>query len=445
MQRRLIVQDDVGSNPNIATDRSVTELPLVVLLQGPVGSFFKHFMRTLRKFGFRVLKINFSIGDVLQTHGTGTVLFQATPELWRKWFYAFLKGQRPKCVVLFGDQRLYHRFAIEACNELGVDVWCVEEGYLRPDYVTFELGGNNATSALARHELHAQLNAAPATPPPLPLPIKGNSFLAMARAGIPYYVVNSLGYFFTQNYLRHRSRSLLPEAFFWSRNFYRKWRHKRRNAHSVIDLLECHYEKYFVVALQVYDDLNIVHHGKGWSNGMLIEEATRSFAKHARPEDILVIKCHPLDRGHWNYDAIVAEMAAIAGISERVRLIDDAPLGLLLRHARGMVNINSTSGILGICVGCPVFVLGDAIYKHAGLTQFGELADLARFWREPMAPNKEYAEKFLNLIVRDTQINGSLYIKEYFDRTIAEMIKKIMQRREDEGEAVPFSRPGAGL
>lgn len=404
--------------------------PLVILLQGPVGPFFSSLAKYLRHNGFRVLKINFNAGDALQARRPGTFMFRDSPERWRHWFHAFVAGQQPKYVILFGDQRIYHRIAVEVCRDLGVDVWCFEEGYLRPDYITFERGGNSAASELARPDALAPPDAGA---PDDPTPVRGNAFFVMARAAVLYYVVKSLGAFYLDNYVHHRSRPIASEAFFWARNFYRKWRRKLRNAHGVIDLLEHHHGKFFVVALQVYDDLNLVRHGRGWSNELLIEETIRSFAAHADPDDLLVIKCHPLDRGHGSYDAIVGELAAIAGIPDRVRLIDDAPLGVLIRQARGMVNINSTSGILGIRLGCPVFVLGDALYRHHGLAQFGEIDDLDRFWTAPSPPDADLAARFFDRMVRQTQINGSLYQKEYFPATFAAVLSRMTNARAPDG------------
>jgi capsular polysaccharide export protein len=397
-----------------------TDAPLVVLLQGPVGPFFKRFAERLRERGYRVLKVDFNIGDAWQSRGSGAFLFRDTEEQWQIWFRTFLAGHRPKCVVLFGDQRTYHHHAIAACKEFDVDVWCIEEGYIRPDYVTFERGGNSAASALA-----TSWDDGKARDLKPPTPIMGNGFRAMAKATVPYYVVNTLLRRYVDNYTHHRVRPLLTEGFFWLRNAYRKWRRRTKNAYASLDLLEHHNNKFFVVALQVYDDLSVTTHGRGWSNEQLIDAAIRSFAANAAHDEILVIKCHPLDRGHWTYDGLVQEAAKISGIRDRVRLIDDGPLGLLLRHARGMVNINSTSGILGLRVGCPVFVLGDAIYRHPELSQFGDVRSLDAFWRQPVKPDPAIVDRFLNRLIEDTQINGSLYQPEYFAMTIDAMIDRL--------------------
>lgn len=400
--------------------------PLVILLQGPVGPFFKYLGKGLRANGFRTLKINFNMGDVLYTHGSGTLLFRDTPERWKAWFTEFLRGNRPKCIILFGDQRIYHRHAIAACNDNKIDVWCMEEGYIRPDYVTFERGGNNAASATSLSQANIadeEIDRA------AEVPIKGSSFGVMGRAAAFYYISMSLGHFMVSNYVHHRNRGLLTEIFFWLRNLYRKWRRVISNAHAALNLLEHHDAKFFIVALQVHDDMNLVSHGNGWSMEMLIEATIRSFALHAAADELLLIKCHPLDRGHWTYDTIVSEMATLANVSDRVRLIDDSPLGLLLRHARGMVIVNSTSGILALRIGCPVFVLGEALYRRQGLVQFGDQAALDQFWVNPTVPDPATSRRFLSEMKLTTQVNGSLYQKEYFGITIKAMIKRISAGR----------------
>ena len=411
----------------IALAQNNTQAPLIVLLQGPVGPFFSSLAKYLRGCGYRVININFNLGDALQTRGFGTFLFRGSPERWGDWFRAFLIDLQPMCVILFGDQRIYHMIAVKACNEFKVDVWCVEEGYLRPDYITFERGGNNAASLLARIKTFEPVRMSETSSI---IPIRGNSFRAMALRAVPYYIVNSLNRLYVKKYLHHRTRPLSGEALFWARNFFRKWTRKLRNAKGVIDLLEHHHEKYFIVALQVYDDLNLIRHGRGWSNQMMIKTTILSFATNASPDDLLVIKCHPFDRGHWSYDKIIDEVATLAGIRDRIRVIDDAPLGVLLRQSRGLVNINSTSGILAIRLGCPVFVLGDALYRQAGLAQFGEITDLDRFWRNPALPDPEIASRFFNYMIQETQINGSLYQKEYYSHTFNNISSRIASRNQ---------------
>lgn len=416
---------DAALHPETKKAGQSTSGPLVVLLQGPVGPFFHHLAGALRKRGWRVLKINFSIGDVLYARGPGTLLFRDGPEQWKAWFRTFLNGNKPSAVVLFGDQRLYHRHAVDACKDYGIDVWCMEEGYIRPNYITFELGGNNGASSSVAASEFALSSQMPATSVQT---IQGNSFGPMARAATAYFIAKNVCSFFVPDYVHHRHRSLATEAFFWNRNAWRKWSRRMTNASSVLELLEHHDRKYFCVALQVHDDLNLIRHGNGWSMEILIEAAIRSFSQNARDDELLVIKCHPLDRGHWTYDHLVAEISALANVSGRVRLIDDGPLGLLLRHARGLVVVNSTAGILALRIGCPLFVLGEAVFKHETLVQSGGVDELNQFWHNPVAVAAATRDSFLSLLIARTQVNGDLYQRNYVAMTVAAMIEKMDAR-----------------
>ena len=46
-------------------------------------------------------------------------------------------------MVCFGDCRFYHRIAKRVSEELNIDFFVFEEGYVRPNYVTFEQNGVN--------------------------------------------------------------------------------------------------------------------------------------------------------------------------------------------------------------------------------------------------------------------------------------------------------------
>ena len=67
----------------------------------------------------------------------------------------------------------------------------------------------------------------------------------------------------------------------------------------------------------------------------------------------------------------------------RVFYIYDVPLPVLLRKGKGMVTINSTSGLSALLHNMPVITLGRANYDFEGLTYQGELN---KFWQSPTPP-----------------------------------------------------------
>lgn len=401
----------------------MTRPRFIVLLQGPVGPFFSELAQALLARGDRVLKINFNLGDRIYSRRIPFVMFSDSLSAWRVWFSQFLVGQKPDKVILFGDQRPYHQIAVALCRELGVDVWCLEEGYIRPDYVTVEREGNNAASLLPR-VLSAYERAQPA-PIAVPVTIPATSFKPMAWWAFKYYLAMSAGSVVFRQYSHHRERSLFGEAILWSRNAARKYSDRWTNAKKIIELVDNFDRKYFVAALQVHDDLQLRVHGAGWTMERMIEATIRSFAKHAPPDTRLTFKAHPLDRGHRPYHRFVAQLARLAGVADRVSLIDDGPTGLLIRHARGMITVNSTTGILALQRNCPVFVLGHAHYAIDGLVSHGGEDRLKQFWSAPSLPNAAARDIFISRLVNETQINGSYYLSRYFDLTIANLLKRI--------------------
>ena len=79
---------------------------------------------------------------------------------------------------------------------------------------------------------------------------------------------------------------------------------------------------------------------------------------------------------------------------------------VFLRKAKGMVTLNSTSGLSALLHHVPTITLGRANYDIAGLTYQGTLAN---FWQNPTPPNTELFEAYRKFHLYKTQINGSFY------------------------------------
>jgi capsular polysaccharide export protein len=360
---------------------------LAVLLQGPIGSFFADLQSALEHAGYRTKKINFNSGDWFFGNHRSTINFRRRLGAWERWFESFVNRERPVVVLMFADQRSQHRIAARVCRRLKVPIFSFEEGYVRPEYITFERGGNNALSEVVQRfgaDPQAGLEGTPA-----PQQILGNryEFIPMARAAIRYYCALTSDFLFFPGYKHHRERGILSEAFCWALNWLRWRRRSLAHANRTLTLLDQHDRRFFLLALQVHDDLQIRAHGRSWSIESVVENVAKSFAEHANPRDLLVIKGHPLDRGHKNYRRLIEDAAAKLNMRDRIWHIDSAPLGLLLRHSRGLVTVNSTSGVLALQRGIPVFALGDAIYCNKSLCMSGGLDELRKFWRKPFLPD----------------------------------------------------------
>jgi capsular polysaccharide export protein len=410
-----------------ATRCATSQKPLILLLQGPVGPFFRTLANTFETEGFDVLKINFNGGDWLFSHGPGTLNFSGSMDAWADWLDTFIRGRRPEAIVLFGDSRPYHRQAIMVALRAGVPVSTFEEGYVRPNFITCEWDGNNALSPLRRPQSpHRETPATAAVEP-----VRGNLFRAMTLFAIRYYLAKTAGAVFFRGNVHHRSRGILSESILWTRNFYRKIRHYPANNEMMLNLIENLENQYFVVALQVHDDQQLLRHGRGWTMEKLITESIRSFKRFASPEHHLVIKVHPMDRGHKSYRPFAMELARIAGCADRVHIVDDGSIGLLIRHSLGLVTVNSTSGLLALNHGKPVLSLGEAIYNKRDLvwSRIGDDLDgraaIDDFWLSPLPPKRDAVKAFNKRMHEESLVNGSFYLRNLIEATSKRVVQRI--------------------
>ena len=179
----------------------------------------------------------------------------------------------------------------------------------------------------------------------------------------------------------HRPLSAIPEQARWVRNAWRRLSWRSRNFSTIERLLEHHDGKYYLVPLQVAADTQLGAAARGWNLVKLASATLKSFARHA-PDDVrLVFKTHPLERGHCNLGPLIRATAKVYGVLDRVDLINCGSLGLLTRHAAGMIIINSTSGLSAVFHGVPLLVLGDAFYANPALATIGRgESEIDAFW-----------------------------------------------------------------
>ena len=160
----------------------------MLLLQGPVGPFFKRLAADLRGAGAQVHKVNFNAGDWL-FYPRGAIAYRGTMDEWPAFTEALLKRLRIDVVLLFGDNRPVHRMAHAVATRLGVEIGVFEEGYVRPDYITLERFGVNGFSLLPS-EPEYYFAEPPKCPPRRAV---GNAYWAMVRYGLLYFAAGALG------------------------------------------------------------------------------------------------------------------------------------------------------------------------------------------------------------------------------------------------------------
>ena len=164
----------------------------IILLQGPVGPFFRHLACDLRNTGAMVFKVNFNAGDwVFYPHRA--INYRGSMEEWPAVIEKLLKSLQIDVIFLFGDCRPVHRDIRHIAGKLGIQTGVFEEGYVRPNYVTLERYGVNGNSTIIDDPESVFRNR------PIEIPEENqidNTFWPMVFWGAAYFTAGCIGWLF---------------------------------------------------------------------------------------------------------------------------------------------------------------------------------------------------------------------------------------------------------
>ena len=256
----------------------------VLLLQGPVGPFFTRWAEDLRQAGAQVFKVNFNAGDWFY-YPRDAINYCGTMEDWPGWFDDLIHRLDIDVVHLFGDCRPIHLAASLVVSQYKIEIGVFEEGYVRPDYVTFERFGVNGYSRRSRDPEHY------ADEPPVPQKLAvGNTYWSMVRCSVGYFLMGSLGKPWFRHYRHHRPLTLL-EGLPWVRSVWRKhwyrWVEKGAQEQLTIQWRN----RFFLVPLQVFNDAQLTEHAD-FSGVEHFIEKVRGF--HGLLLDCVEMTCTPM-------------------------------------------------------------------------------------------------------------------------------------------------------
>lgn len=393
---------------------------VICFLQGPAGYFFWRLARELKNRGARTLRINLCAGDRLNWPGP-SISYRGRPEHWGKFIETFLAESGVTELMLLGEQREYHRVAIERAHKLGIKVVVLELGYLRPDWLTLERDGMSGNSHFPRDPslIHA---LARNLPEPELGPRYRSSFTAEAVADVSFHAANLVFRFLHPHYRSHLPGvPLIGDVGIGLHLLIARLR--RSNANARVQVLLESGRPYFVFPLQIENDFQIRAYSPYASIGDAIAEVMRSFARHAPPHSLLVIKEHPREIAWINWQRHCLLLAAKLGIGERIVHLDGGPLDGLLAGSQGVITINSTTGLQALFHGRPLKVLGQAIFDIEGLACSGSLD---KFWNEPAPPDAGLLNAFTRLLAASIQVRGGFYSPQGSGAAISEIAERLV-------------------
>lgn len=388
----------------------------VLFLQGPPGPCFRLLGERLGNMGASIYRINLSGGDRFDWK-TGSIDYFGTFENWALYLDDFLGHNEITDLFLFGDCRPYHETARRLATERSIRVWVLEEGYIRPHWMTLELHGVNGNSLLPRNAQWYREEAQRLPPAPETKVITA-SFGRRARDGYWHYHHTVTGRLRFKHYRTHREISTIGEGLNWARRLYNAGK-RQRAVRPVLRSLRT--DRYFLFPLQLGTDYQIRRHSAFETMEVACRYVIDSFAQHAPADTDLIIKVHPLDCSGHRWPKFVAAEARRAGIVERIKLIDGGNLQHLATRSRGLVTVNSTSGTLALASGVAVKVLGDAVYDIDGIA---DQQHLDKFWGSPKKPDPETWAAYHRVLLDCCLVSGGIASQS----AVTTLIDSIVQR-----------------
>lgn len=379
-----------------------------LFLQGPHGTYFARLGGALSALGHDVFRINLCGGDRIDWP-EAAVDFRGTLQNWPVFFDDFIVDHEITDVVLFGDCRPHHSSAHGMAKIRGLRVHVLEEGYIRPDYVTLEEGGVNGHSRMPRDPTWFRAEASRLPPEPEREPVP-SSFRRRAKETIRHLAATMLLAPAYPFYRTHRPNHPLVEAAGWGLWSATQTR-ERRLSQITLDKIVSEREDHpiFLAPLQLNSDYQLRVHSPFDDMRAALRFIIKSFARTAPAHSRLLVKRHPLDNGLVPWRRITRKLARRYGVEDRIFYISDGDIAKLLPIMTGAVMVNSTVGTLALNEGVPVAVLGHAVYDVAGVVHRGALDD---FWSAPPVPDAALWAAVRRVFVNRSLVHGGFLSEE---------------------------------
>jgi capsular polysaccharide export protein len=375
----------------------------VLFLQGPSSTLFSRIADGLEQRGIGSLRINLCTGDRIFWRRRGAINFRGRLSDWPTFLADVLERERISELVLLGEERPHHRVAVEAAERRGLPVIAVEMGYLRPDWISVEVGGSGSNSWFPNDPAHILEHGRDLPQPDMTVRYP-YTFFQDASRDLLFNLPNVFLGFLHPHYRWHAIHHPLAEYLGWIRRL-AAGPARRRTADAVMRKVAAT-PRYFVFPLQLETDYQIRVHSPFNTQFEALDLVVTSFAAQAPQDTHLVVKLHPLDNGLIDWRGHLQRRAETLGMGDRLHFLDGGDLGTLFAGAAGVVTINSSAGFEALRRGRPLKVLGVALYDVPGLV---DREPLDRFWTGPVAPDGSLRDAFFALLAASIHVRGNFY------------------------------------
>ncbi|WP_313809298.1 capsular biosynthesis protein [Sphingobium sp.] len=391
-----------------------------LFLQGPHGPYFAMLADALRAEGHEALRININGGDKVDWPGAGATDYRGTFRDWPLFFDDHIVNHGVTDLILYGDCRPYHASAHKMARLRNLRVHVVEEGYIRPDFLTLQEDGVNGNSTLPL-DPDWYLEQAKTLPPEengrepqIPSTFRQRAFNT-GRNGMASALLRPIFPF----YRTHRPNSFLLETVGWFKKLNLRKGERRQSRAEWAQVKD---RPYFALPLQLDSDYQIRVHSPFGTMRAALRFVVKSFAAHAPANTALVVKRHPLDPGLVAWGRLTRRLAARYGVGERVFYMADWDIAEVVDRSLGVVTVNSTVGTLALNAGKPVVVLGHAVYKVPGVVHKRSLDE---FWSAPGAPDTALYSAFRRVLIDRCLIRGGLLSEQGLQMLVENAVERL--------------------
>ncbi len=414
-----------------------------LIVTAPFGPFGRALAEQLTAEGASVARMLFNAGDAAYWRRSGAQPYTGDVRRWPARLARLVQDQGLTDLIVFGEGGPYNQGvlsqatklkalraaaletaaqAVSAANDVArpaaqaasargasvsgpadgghpLRIWVLENGYFRPDWITVEENGVNASSGLPRERT--------AYDPPIP------EMLPTRPVGkiLPHHVINislyhaaqPLGRLVFRRYVYPYTQSPWLQFVGHVRRYLQLA--FRSSADTDAQVIRAR-GPFFLACLQREGDAQLLRYSHYADNTAFLAEVLSSFAKHADAGTRLVIKNHPLDPGLVDLARMTHVLAVERGIADRVDFIDGGNLAALCRASSGMVVNNSSAALSALGFSTPVKVLGEAFFDIDGLT---DQQPIDGFWTNPSPPEDDLYKRFKAHVINRTQVNGNYH------------------------------------
>nr|WP_319486568.1 capsular biosynthesis protein [uncultured Cohaesibacter sp.] len=395
-----------------------------LFLQGHPSFFARNVADRLEKDGNEVLRINFCLGDAILWWGRKAFNYRLPFSHWEGYLREFVDKHGVTDIVYYADRKPYHQIAAKVANDCGIPTYAYEFGYLRPDWITLERGGMSGFSHFPTDPHAIRAVASRCDEPDL----KQKYPYTKPREIVFEVSYNLLSYFLWFLYPFYKADRYYNPLVEYISGIPGLFLEKRRSvaARRLVTKLGREKRPFYVFSLQLQSDYQLRSNSPFPHQKKAIESTLVSFARNTGTRTNLILKAHPLDNGFEHWGRFIRKKAKELGVSDRVHYVIGGNLTFMLKHAKGCIMINSTVGLHSVRSGCPVKVLGHAIFDIKGLTHQGTIDS---FWTQPQSPDPEFVKDFVKALAGTIQVKGNFFTAKGNKAGVPAFARNLVERR----------------